>query len=506
MKRLGLRTTTTLTARRASGLPVRKYRPNITPCRTSRGVVRGPGARSHCARSHLTFASPGTNQLGCPSKQPWLRHQTLVWTAAPPHPPASTSPRPRISPRGGLVAIWVEWIGLRPRNSPGIKSGLHVVPAVDVVSVLQVLESKLGRPPDLIAFPHKRQSVLIPLRSRSVASHTGIKRVPVGTVRRELIVDTAGAGHEPDLCIIPTAHQAHEFRHDVAVVPRWSERVLGSNIPRGKHHEINVRSPRHRGVGRQHNADGRIRMVVRDGIDSHEIPHVILHRHEIPIPRDHVKRAVFDLATEQLPRELANHLMGLAAVLESRLGSEEVTGVGKTGADTDGPQVRDNELAAEVLQDVPFARGAAHAVHLEHHTSRHKSKLLLLHLQIPELRPHPYGPLLRHDNHVCVLVAQHTPALSHTGVESVYPCGGAVVCSSVPIHCHHGDTINKIHPCLLVHRPKAVLLWGEVQGCLVGKRRMGDWNILLRAVGHGRPHPILPRIPVRMPGDRERRS
>mmetsp|Transcript_28686 Transcript_28686/g.63232 ORF Transcript_28686/g.63232 Transcript_28686/m.63232 type:complete len:451 (-) Transcript_28686:224-1576(-) len=418
-------------------------------------------------------------------------HTTKPPDPAPPHSATRTA-----SPQGGLVAVWVERIGLRPGDGAGIESGPHIIPTVNVVRVHQMLEGKLGWPPDLVGLPHECQRVLVPLGPRRVTCHTSIQRIPVRTVRRELVVDTAGTGHEPNLGIVAAPHQAHEFRHDVAVVPRRPESVLRSHIPRGEHHKINIRSPRHRRIRRQHHPDGRVRMVVGHRVYGHEIPHIVLDRHQIPVPSHHVERAVLDLPGEQLAGQLANHLVGLAGVLEPGLWGEEMPGVGEAGADADGPQVWDHKLAAKILQDISLARGAAHAVHLEHNTSRHQSKLLLLHLQIPELSSHSDGPLLRHYYHVTILVPHHPPALSHAGVEGVDPRGGSVVCSCVPIHSHHRDAIHKIHPCLLIHGSETVLLGGEICRCLVSERRIGDRHVLLRAVGYRRSDPVLPRIPV----------
>ena len=127
---------------------------------------------------------------------------------------------------------------------------------------------------------------------------------------------------------------------DTDTAPRWDLSTLFEGIDS-------------RGVGDrlQHQEKRGIGMIVADRAHRIEAPQVVLIRHVVSAPGNHVERRMIDGRRPEPPHELCQQLARLVPILVMRDGRQEVAFAGQP-VGTDRPQVRQAQRSAEVLTDI----------------------------------------------------------------------------------------------------------------------------------------------------------
>ena len=129
-----------------------------------------------------------------------------------------------------------------------------------------------------------------------------LEGVGVRTMRQHGVVQADAAGHEAfGLGVIDAVNEAHEFRHDVAVIPGRPERVFRDTPAFRENHEIDIRGARRLRRRRHHREDRRIGMIEQDRADRREMPQVVFVGIVIAVPGDDIDRRMRHFGLEQLP-------------------------------------------------------------------------------------------------------------------------------------------------------------------------------------------------------------
>lgn len=108
------------------------------------------------------------------------------------------------------------------------------------------------------------------------------------------VVQTRTGGFEPTpgLSVIVPRDQAHEFRHDVSVIPRWTEGIF-LHQPAGREDD-EIGNSRASAAGRpgEDGENGRVRVVEGNGTDRVEAAKVVFVWVVVTMPGYNVKRSV----------------------------------------------------------------------------------------------------------------------------------------------------------------------------------------------------------------------
>mmetsp|Transcript_38880 Transcript_38880/g.102753 ORF Transcript_38880/g.102753 Transcript_38880/m.102753 type:complete len:302 (+) Transcript_38880:636-1541(+) len=251
-------------------------------------------------------------------------------------------------------------------------------------------------------------------------------------------------------------------------------------------------------------------MVVRDRVQRHEQTHVVLVRHEVAVPRHHVKRRVSQGRLVQTAHELGYQLEVAVLLLKARIRRQEVARVRQAARDADGPQVRHDEEVPEVLEEVaPRGLVAAAQVDLEGRAPLDEHELERSHRHVAELRADLELALLRQDQHVRVGVAHEAPTGGHRAAAGIRVGGDAVLRSRGATGGRQGHgAVGEVHAgCGIRHGLKAELhRRARVREGRVHPRRVRPGHVIGaggRRVQHRGSDPIQPGVAVLGARDRE---
>ncbi|OSS43384.1 hypothetical protein B5807_12002 [Epicoccum nigrum] len=422
----------------------------------------------------------------------------------------------------------------------------EIIPHARLVLVpVPALPRKVGDGKRPAALEHERNAPLGDARLRRVRLGRLLELLIRDPVRHHAALEAHAAGLKAigAAAVVPV-DEPHQLRRGVAVEVGGPVRV-GGDVPAGGEDE-DVGEGRG-GIARrggEHAEDGGVHVVDGDGPDVDELGQVVLVRHVVAVPRHHVEGRVLLPRREEAAPELVHHVPRLALAgcdLVARHGVEEVARVGQpVGAQR--PQLGELEPAAPDLEDV--AAAGALNVHLEPLPTLDHAELPGLHVQPAELGLHVQRALLGHDAEVAVRVCERAPRharvarvhvrrqpLAQRGVagagERLQPadkvdvpaCGDG---EGRPGQLRRGD----VHPGV---EGEEVGLGVRVLGqrrlrfhmTPISKRRQlqpaGQNHVHTRQdktrqdnthkppVRHRRPHPVQPRLLVRVPRRHKRR-
>merc|ERR1719346_844618 len=93
-------------------------------------------------------------------------------------------------------------------------------------------------------------------------------------------------------------------------------------------------------------------MVVRHCVDSCEQAHVVLVWHIVPVVSHNIEWGVLERRLIELAQELRDQLEVTFLLLVAGCGRQEMPRMREAPRDTDWPEVRTHEEAAEVFQEV----------------------------------------------------------------------------------------------------------------------------------------------------------
>ncbi len=215
------------------------------------------------------------------------------------------------------------------------------------------------------------------------------------------IVERHAAGNEAlRFRVVLAIDIAHEFGHDVLVVPRRAECVFRDHPAFAKQDEIDVcGSGLSRGRG-QHGEDRRIRVIEQDGADRAISGQVIFHRAIIAVPCHHIKRAVPDFGFMKLTAPFDRQGRGHFAILKRRDGGFEIAPIGHT-IRPDRAAPGQFEFLAIVFAHEATRRPFEHFDPVDE-AARKDRDFLRCHVDDPEFGAKPEPPFLGDHKHFAV--------------------------------------------------------------------------------------------------------
>ncbi|MNS21475.1 hypothetical protein D3C72_532390 [compost metagenome] len=189
----------------------------------------------------------------------------------------------------------------------------------------------------------------------------------------------------------------------------------------------------HAGRRGQHGEDRRVRVVEADRTDGVEAAQVVLVRHVVAVPGDHVQWRVLQFAGPMFAQELLHQLHRAIGLFVVRHRGEEVARVGQAVA-ANRAQVRDAQRRAVVFGDVA-AGLAVEQFDAELHATRDYRDFQRLDFHHPQLGGKAQAALLRHQQQFTVGVEEH-PLHGTVGAVDVDAHAGRFFRSGVG---HHGQ-------------------------------------------------------------------
>ncbi|MPL83872.1 hypothetical protein SDC9_29831 [bioreactor metagenome] len=278
---------------------------------------------------------------------------------------------------------------------------LEAVPAIDVI----VLHRRLGRGEGgqvlrEAGLEHELHRLGLIDRHHRLG-RTMLEGGAVGAVRQHAVVQAHAARDEAlRLGIIDAIDVAHQLGHDVLVIPRRAEAVLGHHPALAEQHEIDVGGAfLTRGRG-QHGEDRRIGMVEQDRTHRAVGAQIVFVGAVIAVPGDDVERAVIDPGLVEAAAPLDDHARTRLAVLEGGDGAFEVARVGEA-VRADRAAAGQVELLAVILAH-EAAGGAVQHLDPIDEAARQDGDFLGLEVDHAELGAEPQPALLRHHQQLAV--------------------------------------------------------------------------------------------------------
>ena len=253
------------------------------------------------------------------------------------------------------------------------------------------------------------------------------------------------------------------------MVPGRAKRVFSHQPARRENHEIAIGRAGRVGRRSQHGKNRRVRMVVADRADGHEIGRVVFAGHQIAMPGDHIEWAAGLARHPQLPAIFLDDVVagaGRGCVIKRGRGHTEIARIGQpVGANW--PEFGQPKMRAVVFANIA-ARRAVQQRHAESHAARHHGHFAGADRQDAELGRQHQPPLLRHQQHFAVGVDQG--ALVHRLRGEINVRGHAGLCIGVAIGHQGAQAIDKIER--LVRNLERIPAQG-VRRCRYAARRAG---------------------------------
>ena len=211
--------------------------------------------------------------------------------------------------------------------------------------------------------------------------------------------DPAG-GKAVWLGIILAINIAHQFRHDVLVIPWRAKGVFHRHPAFAKQDKVDIRRALHPAWRGQHGKDRRIGMIEQDRTDGAIVAQIIFAGRVIAMPCHHIQGRVVDERLMELALPFDHHAARGIAVLKGCDGRLEIAAVGHA-IGPNRPTPRQGKLLAVILAH-KTARGAIHHLDPVNQPTRDNGDFTRLQINHPKFRAKSQAPLLRDDQKLTV--------------------------------------------------------------------------------------------------------
>src|ERR1700704_6881923 len=194
-------------------------------------------------------------------------------------------------------------------------------------------------------------------------------------MRQHAVVQAHAARQKPlRLGIVHALDQAYELRHDVEVIPGWTETILDDQPARWKEDKVDIGGALRFRWGGQHREDRRIRMVLQNRTYRRKLPQGVFVGRVVAVPSDHVERRVIQLRDVEFPAPFhSDAARDAVTVLIGSDRRQEVAPVRET-IRADRPALGTGELCAVILADITASRSVEDK-HLELDATRNNRDL-----------------------------------------------------------------------------------------------------------------------------------
>ena len=176
------------------------------------------------------------------------------------------------------------------------------------------------------------------------------------------------------LGIILAVDVAHQLRHDVLMIPRRAEGVLGHHPAFAEQHKIDIGGSRLARGRRQHGKDRRVRVVKQDRAHRAIGAQIVFIGRVVAVPCHHIQRALADLGLMELATPFHGQRRGHFTVLIGGHRCLEIPRVGHAVC-TDRTTAGQIEFLTVVFADKAARRAIQH-FDTVHQTTREDGDLL----------------------------------------------------------------------------------------------------------------------------------